>query len=84
MLSRDKRLPLDTTNTSAPQENVFGNQFSTVDSSRDHPQGIHRSTTPGTAGTIHKRLEQELLSQELKIKIGAQFQCRRLQEGRRS
>ena len=26
MLSRDKRLPLDTWNTSGPQENVFGNQ----------------------------------------------------------
>ena len=41
MLGRDKRLPLDTWNTSGLQENVFGNQFSTFDSSRDHPQGIH-------------------------------------------
>ena len=41
MLSRDKRLPLDTWNTSGLRENVFGNQFSTFDSRRDHPQGIH-------------------------------------------
>ena len=41
MLSRDKRLPLDTWNTSGLQENVCGNQFSTFDSPRDHPEGIH-------------------------------------------
>ena len=27
MLSRDKRLPLDTWNTSGSQESAFGNQF---------------------------------------------------------
>ena len=32
MLSRDKRLPLDTWSTSGLQENVFGNQFSAFDS----------------------------------------------------
>ena len=40
MLSHDKRLPLDTWNQSGFQENVFGNQFSTFDSPRDHPQRI--------------------------------------------
>ena len=40
LLSRDKRLPLDTWNTSVLQENVFGNQFSTFDSRRDYPQRI--------------------------------------------
>ena len=35
LLSRDKRLPLDTWNTSGLQENVFGNQFSTFHSSRE-------------------------------------------------
>ena len=40
MLSRDKRLPLDAWNQSGLQENVFGNQFSTFDSPRDHPQRI--------------------------------------------
>ena len=39
MLSRDKRLPRDTWNTSGLQENVFGNQFSTFDSPR-FPQRI--------------------------------------------
>ena len=43
MLSRDKRLSLDTWNTSGFQENVFGDQFSTFDSSRNHPQGMHNS-----------------------------------------
>ena len=41
MLSRDTRLPLDTWNQSGVQENVFGNQFSTFDSPRDHPQRIN-------------------------------------------
>ena len=40
ILSRDKRLPLDTWNTSGVQENVLGNQFSTFDSFRNHPQRI--------------------------------------------
>ena len=31
ILSHEKRLPLDTWNTSGLQENVFGNQFSTFD-----------------------------------------------------
>ena len=37
MLSRDKRLPLDTWNQSGLQENVFGIHFSTFDSPRNHP-----------------------------------------------
>ena len=36
MLSRDKRLPLNTWNMSGPKENVFGDQFSTFDSFRNH------------------------------------------------
>ena len=39
-LSCDKRLPLDTWNQSGLLGNVFGNQFSTFDSPRDHPQRI--------------------------------------------
>ena len=46
MLSLDKRLPIDTWNTSGSQENVLGNQFSTVDSSQNHHQEIHHCTTP--------------------------------------
>ena len=40
LLSRDKRLPLDTSNQSGAQDNAFGNQFSTFDSPRDFPQRI--------------------------------------------
>ena len=49
MLSRGKRLPLDTWNTSGIQKNVFGNHVSTCQSSR---KGIHHSTTPGTTGSL--------------------------------
>ena len=38
LLSRDKGLLLDTWNQSGVQKNVFGNQFSTLDSPRDVPQ----------------------------------------------
>ena len=40
MLSCDKRLPLDTWNTSGLQGNAFGNQFSTFDSPRDYSRRI--------------------------------------------
>ena len=40
LLSRDKRLPLDTWNQSGLQENVLGNQFSTFDSPTDYSQRI--------------------------------------------
>ena len=48
MLSRDKRLHLDTWNASGLQENASGNQFSPFDSLRDHPQGIHSCATKRT------------------------------------
>ena len=58
MLSRDKRLPLNTWNSSGLQENVFGNQFSTFHSPRDHPQRIQsddvlkeRGVVPGDGRT---------------------------------
>ena len=44
LLSRDKRLPLDTWNQSGVQENVFGNQFSTFDSLRDFLKEFHLTT----------------------------------------
>ena len=56
MLGRDKLLPLGTWNASGPQENVFGNQFSTFDSHRNHYQGIHHSTTPSATGWVTGRL----------------------------
>ena len=40
LLSRDKRLPLDTWNQSGVEENVFGNPFSTFDSPRDFPDRV--------------------------------------------
>ena len=52
MLIRDKRLPIDIWNTSGLQENVFGNQFSTIDSSRNHYQKKHHSMTPGDTGSV--------------------------------
>ena len=50
MLSRDRRLLLDTWNTSGLQEKVF--QFSTFESPRDHCQRIHHSTRPGATGSV--------------------------------
>ena len=44
VLSRDKRLPIDTWNPSGVQENVFGNQFSTFDSPRDFLKEFHLKT----------------------------------------
>ena len=52
MLSRDKRLPLDTWNTSGLQENVFGSQFSTFDSPGDHPQRIQSCTSQRERGSV--------------------------------
>ena len=52
LLSRDKRLPLDTWNTLETQENVLGNQFSTFDSSQNHHQGDYLFTTPGETGPV--------------------------------
>ena len=40
LVRRDKRLPLDTWNQDGLQDNVFGNQFSSFDSPRNHPQRI--------------------------------------------
>ena len=52
LLSRDKRLPFDTKSTSGLQENVFGNQFSTFDSLRDHPQGVHSCASQRERGSV--------------------------------
>ena len=51
-MSRDKRVPLDTWNTSGLQENVFGNQFSTLDSPGDHHQGIHPCAPQRERGSV--------------------------------
>ena len=83
MLSRDKRLPLDTWNTFTIQENVFGTHFSTFDSHRDQLQGIHSCATQREQGTVPQAAGSETFSQEMTNNIEGQFQCRHLQEGRR-
>ena len=84
LLSRDKRLPLDTRNTSVLQENVFGNQFSTFDSPRDYPQKNsvwRRAKKPWSSAWSRK--DEELFTQVKTDRIKAQFQCRQLQQSRR-
>ena len=51
MLGRDKRLPLMEYiwNTG---KRFFGNQFSTFDSPRDHPQGIHSGASQRERGSV--------------------------------
>ena len=52
LLSRDKRLPLDTWNLTGPQEIVFGNPRSMFESSQTPYQGILHSTTPSVTGAV--------------------------------
>ena len=84
VLSRDKRFPLNTWNSSGLQENVFGNQFSTFDLRRDHPQGINsiwRNTMRKWISS--KSYRDRFFSQEMTNNIEAHFQCRHLQQGHR-
>ena len=75
LLSRDKRLPLDTWNQSRVQENVLGNQFSTFDSPPDFPQIISSENVHRNRGAVpHQPVETD--------KIMAQFQCRHLRQDR--
>ena len=65
MLSREKRLPLDTWNQTGVQENVFGNQFSTFDSLRDHPQRIQSDNVQRNREAIpHQPKEKASLTSE--------------------
>ena len=83
MLSRDKRLPLDTWNTSGLQENVFVINFLRL----IHPDIIIKEFTI----VQHQERQDQSnrpqgrghLSQEKTNKVKTQFQCRHLQEGRR-
>ena len=83
MLSRDKRLPLDTWNALGLLENVFGHNLFTFGSLRNHHQGIRHSTTQGETGSVPQATRSGTLSQEMTSKIRAQFQCRHLRESRR-
>ena len=82
-LSRDKRLPSDTWNTSGLQDNVFGNQCSTFVSSQNHYQGIHHSTTQGATGSVPLHIGTTTLVARDEDLTRAQFQCRHLEESRR-
>ena len=78
MLSRDKRLPLDTWSTSGLQENVFWSSvfyswFVPKSSRRNSPLSHHKENED----QFHKLQGRELFSQEMTNKIVAQFQCRR-------
>ena len=71
LLSRCKRLPLDTWNQSGLQENVFfGNQFSTFDSPRNYPQRIqsddvqrNREAVPEAGRTKTSHTSEDRLNQ---------------------
>ena len=52
MLSREKRLPLDTWNLSEPQGNICGNPRPMFDSSQTLYQGILHSSTPSATGAV--------------------------------
>ena len=68
MLSRDKRLPHDSWNTSDPE--IILKEFTLAKHKKNKDQFL-------------KLQGQGHYSQEMTNKIEAQFQCRRLQEGRR-
>ena len=78
LLSRDKRLPLDSWNQSGLQENVFGNQFSAFDSPRDYSQRIKSDDVKPPL----KQQGRRLVTQVKTDKIKAQCQCRHLRQGR--
>ena len=84
MLSFDKRLSLDTWNLFGSQENDFVSPRSRFESSRTPYQGIrHTTTTQVLQVRFQCMFEQGQLLQEVKNDLGAQSQCRLLQEGRR-
>ena len=81
MLSRDKRMPLDTWNFSETQGNVFGNPRPMFDLSQTPYQGILHSTTQVQQVRFQCREVQGDLSREVKNELGAQHQCRCPKEG---
>ena len=82
MLSRDKRLPLDTWNTSGLQENVLVLNYLRV----IHPEIIlkesNRTTCKETEKQSLKPEGRRLFTQVKTDKIKAQFQCRHLRQSR--
>ena len=82
LLSRNKRLPLDTWNQSGLQENVFGNQFSAMVHPEIFLKEFHLITCKETEKQSLKRERRRLFTQVKTDKIKAQFQCRHLRQGR--
>ena len=76
MLSRDKRLPHDTWNTSRPQENVT---FTPEIILKEFTLAHHKENED----QFLKLQGRKLFSKEMTNRIETQFQCRHLQEGRR-
>ena len=81
LLSRDRSMPFDTWKLSETPGNVFVNPQSMFDSTQTPYQGILHSANPSAAGAIPVQVGDQ--SREVKNELGAQFQCRCLQEGRR-
>ena len=83
LLSRDKRLPLDTWNPSGFLENVFGNQFSTFDSPRDFPQRIQSDDVQRNREAVPEAERMKTIhTSEDRQNQGTIFQCRHSQQGR--
>ena len=82
MLSLDKRVPLNTWNSSGLQENVFGNQFSTlINPEIILKELIQSGEIQRESGPVPKVTGTDFLHRRYKIE--AHFQCRHLQEGHR-
>ena len=86
VLSRDERLPFDTWNAPGLQENVFGNQSSTIGLPEfllkkffmvSHMKREERQNQ------FHEQHEQGPVSKEMTSKTRAQFQCCFLEQSRR-
>ena len=71
MLSRDKRLPLDTWTPSGLQENVFANPRSTLESSQTPYQRILHSTTPSATGAVPVQVSTRQLVARGEERIGS-------------
>ena len=87
MLSRDKRLPFDKWTALELQEDIFGNQCSTLGSPKEFFMVRHQVTShmkrEERQNQFHEQQGQGPLSQEMTSKVEAQFQCRCLREGLR-
>ena len=77
---RHTRLPLDTWNQSGLQKNVLCNQVSTFDSPETILKEFILAHHKENEDHFHKLQGRGLFSQEMRNKVGTQFQCRHLQK----